>query len=98
MNETTLKTKVLKALKAIPWVWVQKVNDNFTSGIPDLIICARGRFVAIELKVSKNKATRLQMYVMDLITQAGGHTMVVRTVKEAVDFVREIIEWEAKRD
>src|SRR3990167_6102194 len=83
MSETKLKISVLKYLKSLPYVWVYKANDKFTSGIPDILICFYGTFVAIELKFENNKVTKLQSYVLWRIRNAGGKVLVARSLKEA---------------
>lgn len=47
-----------------------------TSGVPDLICCVYGYFVAIEVKAGKGKPTKLQLYNLDLIRKAGGYATV----------------------
>lgn len=48
------------------------------SGIPDIIVCFRGRFLAIECKAGYNKPTALQEREIVAIHKAGGDAMVVR--------------------
>ena len=47
------------------------------SGIPDIIGCYNGLFVAIECKAGKGKATALQERELIAICNAGGFTFVV---------------------
>ena len=47
------------------------------SGIPDIIGCYKGRFVAIECKAGKGKTTALQERELIAICNAGGFTFVV---------------------
>lgn len=42
------------------------------SGIPDIIACLNGRFLAIECKAGKNKLTALQERELDRIEDSGG--------------------------
>lgn len=72
MLEVQFKTKVLKHLKTLPDSFFIKISDKFIAGIPDIIGCYKGRFVAIELKVGNNKPTKIQFFIMDLIKKAGG--------------------------
>jgi len=60
--------------------WVYKTSDRWKSGIPDVLICREGRFFAVELKVGNNKATRIQLYVLEQIKRAGGRVAVCRSV------------------
>jgi Holliday junction resolvase len=48
------------------------------SGIPDLICCANGHFVAIECKAGKGQTTALQERELNAITIANGHVFVAR--------------------
>jgi Holliday junction resolvase len=48
------------------------------SGIPDIIGCYNGRFIAIECKAGKGKTTALQERELQLIKDAGGFTFVAR--------------------
>jgi hypothetical protein len=47
------------------------------SGIPDIIGCYNGRFIAIECKAGKGKTTALQERELIAICNAGGFTFVV---------------------
>ena len=62
------------------------------SGVPDLIACYKGRFIAIECKAGYNKPTALQEKELRAIEAAAGHTLVIRedTVGELVRLLLEI--------
>jgi len=47
------------------------------SGIPDIIGCKNGKFIAIECKAGKGKTTALQERELVAICNAGGFTFVV---------------------
>ena len=47
-------------------------------GIPDLIICLKGKFVAIELKNEDGKPSALQLYNIKQIKQSGGQAFILR--------------------
>jgi hypothetical protein len=89
MNETALKTKIMKMLRdEYPNIWCYKVNDRFTSGIPDILGCLQGgHLFALELKVLPNKATKLQDHVIRKIQAAGGKAGVAYNM----DDVRNIL-------
>lgn len=55
------------------------------SGVPDIIICYRGRFLAVECKAGYNKPTALQEKEMADIRKAGGDTLVIR--EDTVDML-----------
>jgi hypothetical protein len=47
------------------------------SGVPDIICCYKGRFIAIECKAGKNKPTDLQTLNLKRIDEAGGLALVI---------------------
>ena len=59
------------------------------AGIPDIIACHRGRFIAIECKAGDNQPTALQARELDHIVRAGGLAFVVR--ESNVDKLEELI-------
>lgn len=48
------------------------------AGIPDIIACHNGRFLAVECKAGYNKTTPLQEREIAAIHKAGGAAMVIR--------------------
>lgn len=89
MSELDLKNKCVRAVKQHhPDVWFYKAHDQFTSGIPDLIFCVNGNFLAIELKVGICKATRIQEFTLKAIQRAGGVSAVCRSVQEVLDLIK----------
>lgn len=62
-------------------------------GIPDIIACMRGKFLAIECKAGKNVPTLLQEREIEAIKQAGGEAMVIRE-----DNIDTLIAWLEKHN
>jgi len=52
-------------------------NGLGRAGIPDIIVCAHGYFVAIECKAGKGKTTALQDRELQRIRNAGGVALVI---------------------
>lgn len=75
--EKDFQRAVLKKLRTISGSWWIKLNDRVTCGLPDIIGCVAGIFIAIELK-TKSKVTALQAYTLRKIDCANGQTFVVR--------------------
>jgi Holliday junction resolvase len=48
------------------------------AGVPDIIACHKGRFIAIECKAGKGKTTALQDRELNAIADAGGYAFVAR--------------------
>ena len=53
-------------------------NRNTRSGVPDILSCCGGTFLAIEVKASHGKPSELQLYNCRKIDKAGGIGLVVR--------------------
>lgn len=66
--------------------WACKIHGAAyqTSGLPDIIMIDRnGRFVGLEVKRPViGKVTLLQRKTIDLINDAGGYAVVVRSVED----------------
>jgi len=87
---------VKKWLDAEPDLWFVKIaGGKFQRpGIPDLLLCVRGVFVALELKApsGKGKLSELQKLELVKIQRAHGMTYVcnsLEAVKAAVQDVRD---------
>ena len=97
--ETKFKKKVLEDLKTLPIedIWYFKSQEVAVRGIPDLILCVRGKFVAVELKVDA-ELELLQSYNLTRITRAGGIAMVAtpKNWKDIFEYIKER-EWEQKK-
>ena len=76
--ESKVKKKVVDVIKKHKAYYFYPVMGGFgRSGIPDVIVCHRGRFVAIECKAGNNKPTALQEAEMNKIKESGGKVLVV---------------------
>lgn len=76
--ETLFKQRVMRDLREMPGVWLVKTQQVAVRGIPDLLVCIHGRFVALELKRSEEAAIdKLQLWHLEKILAAGGISYVV---------------------
>ena len=76
--EKKVKAKVVEILKAHGvYYFFPATYGMGRSGVPDIICCYNGRFLAIECKAGAGKTTALQDRELDLIKKAGGVQMVV---------------------
>ena len=79
MTESQFKTKCVSVLRReLADAFVYHPTDKWISGIPDLFVLYRGVFAAIELKVKKNPASKLQVITLARIQKAGGLTWICR--------------------
>jgi Holliday junction resolvase len=72
-------------LKADGGWWMKIHGSPFQlAGVPDIIGCYKGHFVAIEVKVEGNKPTRLQEECIKLLQLAGARVGVAYSVEESL--------------
>jgi hypothetical protein len=72
--ETVFYQRIKPYLEALPYSFVLRMQQEAIRGTPDIIMCVRGRFVALELKKSaKAPVTKLQKYVLEMVRRAGGY-------------------------
>lgn len=77
MTEKQYENKIKKYLED-NGVWFVKYwgGGHFTkAGIPDLICCVNGKFLAIEVKAESGKVSELQKMNLRKITEAGGFAL-----------------------
>jgi hypothetical protein len=76
--EAKVKAKVVALLKAYGAYYFFPATHGFgRSGIPDVVACLLGRFVAVECKAGKNTTTPLQDREIAAIKAADGDALVV---------------------
>ena len=92
--ESKVKKDIAKFLKGIgAWYFLPVSNGLGRHGVPDIIVCHKGFFYALEVKAEGKRnhkdrgATPLQMIQINEIKAAGGVAAVVDCVEE----VREMI-------
>lgn len=83
--EARLSRAIMAALKA-RGAFVFKVwgSEHMMAGLPDIIGCYRGQFIAIETKMPGNTTSRRQDFVISKILAAGGRVVVAQSVSEAL--------------
>jgi hypothetical protein len=72
-------------------LWIKIHGSAYQqSGIPDLVSCFHGYFVAFEVKVPERKGTvtKLQQRTLELIEENGGAAAVVTSPEEALEYIR----------
>jgi len=79
MSESKFQTELLKALKEkFKEHFIYNCSDRFTSGIPDILLCRKGVFTALELKYNDGRPTKLQLRNIRNIQHSGGYSCVLR--------------------
>ena len=97
--EKKVKDAVVKVLKQYGVYHFFPVTGGFgRSGVPDIVGCYKGNFLAIECKAGKNTTTALQNAEIAKINTAGGVALVVSEkniddvakLLDTVDYMREL--------
>lgn len=92
-REARISGDILDELKKNQ-VFAFKVHGSalMMNGLPDIIACVDGMFVALETKVPEKRSntSMRQRYVHGLIHDAGGIAVVVCGVKEAMAVINEV--------
>ncbi len=90
MTEATLRTSIVKALRAYSGWWTVTHADQYaTGGLPDIIGCYAGTFVGLEVKLpgKEHTLTKRQAHRLSQINKAGGRAAMVTSVTQAMDLV-----------
>lgn len=91
--ESRVKEKVKKILKEFNVYHFMPIGGMYSKiGVPDIICCYKGRFIAIECKAGNNKPTALQERELRLIKESGGYALVVN--EDNIDDVRKLLDSE----
>ena len=93
--ESKVKKRVREMLDTLGiYHFMPPANGFGRAGIPDIIACMDGHFIAIECKAGKGTTTALQERELDRIHNAGGTTYIAR--EDNIDELQQIL-WEKKR-
>lgn len=93
MNESKLTTKIIKALKRKGGFWFKVHGSAYqTTGIPDILGCYKGRFVAFEVKIPGKDSTlsKRQRLMLLRIRQHGGVSALITSTRGALEAIREL--------
>jgi len=90
MKEQALIDQIKAYLNGIPQLFYWKEHGGIygTAGIPDIIICFKGRFIALEVKAKGRKTTVLQQITINRINKAGGTAVVVYSLEEVKELLK----------
>jgi len=72
----------LNKLSEVPYIFFPATGGYGRSGVPDIVGCIRGRFFAIEVKITGKCPTALQARQLELIRSAEGLAFVCAGVED----------------
>ena len=82
-QEAMIQAEILRYLRSLGTLcWVIKAAICNERGVPDLLCCYRGRFVAFEVKQPSGNLTKLQEATIQRIKDAKGKAYKVSSVEE----------------
>lgn len=88
--EKKVKDKVVAVLKDEGVYYFFPATHGFgRSGVPDIVCCVNGKFLAVECKAGTNKPTALQVREIEAIRKCNGVAIVVNEANW--DMVRDLI-------
>ena len=83
--ESKVKAAVVKLLKQYDVYYFFPATHGYgRSGVPDIVCCIRGKFLAIECKAGDNKPTALQEKEINTIRKAQGIAVVINETNLAL--------------
>lgn len=84
MGEKEIVAAIMRYLKTVPlcFAWKEHGGMYGTAGLPDIICCIHGRFVAFEVKTPSGKLTKLQDITIQKIKAAKGEAHKVSSVED----------------
>ena len=93
MKEKTITNQILKYLKSIPECFAFKEHGGIygVSGLPDIICCYKGKFMAFEVKTPQGKLSKLQEIAIKRINESGGMAFKVTSLQEVKDILKEVV-------
>lgn len=76
--EGKVKDKVKRLFKAMDVYYAMPATGGYgASGVPDFLVCLKGKFIGVECKAGKGKPTALQLKNLAEIEASGGIAVVV---------------------
>ena len=83
LTEAAIQAAILQWLRSLgPACWVIKAAVCNERGVPDILCCYKGRFVAFEVKAAKGRLSGPQRFQNERIRRARGRAVVVRSVAD----------------
>ncbi|APM39890.1 VRR-NUC domain-containing protein [Clostridium kluyveri] len=92
VKEKNITNKILKYLKSLDNCFCFKEHGGRygTAGIPDIICCFNGRFIAFEVKTEKGRLTKLQEITIQKIKEAKGKAFKVTSLEEVKNILENL--------
>lgn len=87
-SEKELENKIKSFLKKHQIYYVKTHGNMYMKNVPDLLICYKGKFIAMELKRAKNfKISNGQKIVGAKIIESGGEFYIIHSFEDFVKYL-----------
>jgi penicillin-binding protein-related factor A (putative recombinase) len=92
LPEKRIVNAILKHLKTLPdcFAWKEHGGQYGTAGLPDIICCYSGLFIAFEVKTDKGKLSKLQEITLQKINAAKGKAFKVTSLREVKEILKSL--------
>lgn len=91
MREKTIENQIKKYLKDKGAYCVKYHGNQFSQvGVADLLVCYKGKFLAIEIKNEIGKTSPLQEQNILMVKKAGGVSFVARSLEDVKRILEDI--------
>jgi hypothetical protein len=90
--ESAIKRHITAYLKTIEGLWYTHIAGSGygRAGVPDYVLCYRGRFIGLEVKAPGGQPSPFQKREIDAINSCGGDALVVRGVHDVEEALKRI--------
>jgi len=82
--ESKIQRDIIKSLEVAGWLVIKLIQTN-KNGIPDLVCHKDGRTVYIEVKRPGKKPTKLQLYRLQQLWNAGIEAFVMSGAEDTIN-------------
>lgn len=89
ISESEIQKSILDYLSTVPDLFCFKSITSNKRGIPDIIICYKGRFIALEVKSPTGQVAEIQKLRISEIQNSKGRALVVRNLQQVKDLISE---------
>ena len=89
-KEAAIQKAICEFLGCLENTWWFKVHGGpyQKAGVPDIVACVSGRFVALEVKRPGNRSTARQLSCQRAIEKSGGIVAEVTSVEDVIELLR----------
>lgn len=92
-KEQDIQGAIIKYIQSVGGIAFKQnqIGIYAQAGVPDLLCCINGRFVAIEVKKPKKKPTAIQNAFIDAINLCGGFAFYATSVEEVQNYIERLL-------